>query len=128
MSIEISTDMVQRPSNPQSATQGEVAKRGSISGRLLQTVPEKGNCSDTKKKKLKGMYARSTFSRNYLFLCQQFSHVYDPISLLSGQRNLTWHYQQHFVQTLIETKHLHKWSKENCCKSDDSECIFFSNC
>lgn len=77
MSTEISTDMVQRPSNPQSATQGEVAKRGSISGRLLQTVPEKGNCSDTKKKeKLKGMYAWSTFSRNYLFLCQQLSHVY----------------------------------------------------
>lgn len=51
MSTEISTDMVQRPSNPQSATQGEVAKRGSISGRLLQTVPEKGSCSDTKKKR-----------------------------------------------------------------------------
>ena len=47
-----------------------------------------------------------------------------PISLLSGQRN-TWHYQQHFVQMLIETKHLHKWSKENCCKSNDSEYIFF---
>lgn len=45
--------MVQRPSNPWSATQGEVAKRGSVSGRLLQTVPEKGNCSDIKKKKAK---------------------------------------------------------------------------
>ena len=42
--------MVQRPSNPWSATQGEVAKRGSVSGRLLQTVPGKGNCSDIKKK------------------------------------------------------------------------------
>ena len=70
--------MVQRPSNPRSATQGEVAKRGSISGRLLQIVPEKGNGSDIQKKKakLKGTYARSTFSRNYLFLCQQLSHVY----------------------------------------------------
>lgn len=60
--------MVQRPSNPRSATQGEVAKRGSISGRLLQIVPEKGNGSDIQKKaKLKGTYAWSTFSRNSLF-------------------------------------------------------------
>lgn len=70
------------------------------------------------------MYAESIYSGNY-FCAKNCPRPVARISM-NGEETLTWHCQWHFVQMLIETKCPHKWSKQSCYKSNDTECIFFN--